>query len=610
MAALEASTTTHALDVAAPLHPQYDARRQVTKAVPGARLVHRRRLLNEEGRELTASELMMRRARRRKFKDVFLPRMTWEGRKDGYFFTTGTRGTGYYLDDSCIDYGDVDDEGYVLMRVAPPVALQRALPRRAAVSKRGLLFDEEFLAALGPAHGAPADRYCVVAPPWLGGMPAPLQQFEKEDSGSYKATFTNELSRERLLYLRKRYEEEQNRRKLYTGPKTLTVVAKKGAVVRAEKALDSAKLAVLEPRATCTGVEEAFAGSVVRCRLVAPVRGWVSRKVVACGDAEFGTLAEESAPARSATRAAVTGRAASNNRLVAEVAEKKKQIVDVDALVEAEDSGDNGDPERRRARALERVVIALPAACGEMAFRGAALVPIFAQRGPWAVRLKFKGADAQPLAFVATLKRATLRKPAAALLELFAKTHAAKYAGSDLGALRLHPEACRDHVASETLVCELLDDLDAVAPDLAASFVVRRQRGAGDSTALISARSEELATRARSVVDDWSSQAEILVANAKKGYGAPQTSAEIREYWDEQKRAGYKHWRTDAALRGFYTRTEDEAKVKEWDVSLQPRRGFLESASVYTDQEVAARKRRDAALGSSEKRLHRPSKRG
>ena len=100
----------------------------------------------------------MRRARRRRFKDEFIPRATYDKRRDGYYFGTGARGTGYYLDETTIDYGDVDEEGYVLVRVAPPVALQRALPRRRSVDKQGLLFDEAFLDALGPAHGAPATR--------------------------------------------------------------------------------------------------------------------------------------------------------------------------------------------------------------------------------------------------------------------------------------------------------------------------------------------------------------------------------------------------------------------------------------------------------------------
>ena len=77
----------------------------------------------------------------------------------------------------------------------------------------------------------------------------------------------------------------------------------------------------------------------------------------------------------------VAGRAASNRDLVA--AEPKQQTV-----------------------ICEDDVVALPVACGEMAFRGEALEPVFPQRGPWAVRLELKGAGAveRPLAFVATVK--------------------------------------------------------------------------------------------------------------------------------------------------------------------------------------------------------------
>ena len=299
MSALEASTEASALDVAA---GPYDRRRQVVKAVPGARLIHRRRLVNDEGRELTPSELAMRRARRRRFKDEFIPRTTYDKHRDGYYFGTGARGTGYYLDETTIDYGDVDEEGYVLVRVAPPVALQRALPRRRSIGRQGLLFDEAFLDALGPAHGAPSDRYCVVAPPWLCGMPPPPSCFEKEDSGGMKATFTDEMARERLAYLRRRHDDESRRRKLYSSPKTLTVSSKNGAVVRLHKALDSAKIAVLEPGATCMADEEALDGDILRCRLVEPVRGWLSRKVVTCPDADFGTLVVTLRPLLCAAR--------------------------------------------------------------------------------------------------------------------------------------------------------------------------------------------------------------------------------------------------------------------------------------------------------------------
>ena len=190
------------------------------------------------------------------------------------------------------------------------------------------------------------------------------------------------------------------------------------------------------------------------------------------------------------------------------------------------------------------------------------------------------------------------------LLELFAKTHATKY-DTDIGVLELYQGGRR--IDEATLICEVVEDLDASPPSLAASFVVKRRYGADVVDKVVSARSLLLQKRAP-VIDDWSSQKEVLAANASKGPGEQQTSAEIRAYWDEQKRAGYKHWRTDAALRGFYTRTEDEAKVKQWDASLKPKRGFLEGSSVYSDEVVAERRRRDVALGSSEGRLS--SKRG
>ena len=202
------------------------------------------------------------------------------------------------------------------------------------------------------------------------------------------------------------------------------------------------------------------------------------------------------------------------------------------------------------------------------------------------------------------VKRKTLLKESKVLLELFAKTHAAKY-DTDIGVLELYQGGRR--IDEATLICEVIEDLDATAPSIAAAFVVKRRHGAPDE-AVVSARSQLLQKHAPREIDDWSSQKEVLEANAATGPGEQQTSAEIRAYWDEQKQNGYKHWRTDAALRGFYTRTEDEAKVKQWDASLKPKRGFLEGSSVYSDEVVAERRKRDAALGSNEGRLS--SKRG
>ena len=53
-----------------------------------------------------------------------MPRIRWEGAKEGYYFTTGFRGTGYYLDARWCDYNDCDEEGYALAR--PSASLARS----------------------------------------------------------------------------------------------------------------------------------------------------------------------------------------------------------------------------------------------------------------------------------------------------------------------------------------------------------------------------------------------------------------------------------------------------------------------------------------------------
>ena len=164
------------------------------------------------------------------------------------------------------------------------------------------------------------------------------------------------------------------------------------------------------------------------------------------------------------------------------------------------------------------------------------------------MRLELKGAHEKPLAFVATVKKKTLVKESRVLLELFAKTHAAKY-DTDIGVLELYQGGRR--IDEATLICEVIEDLDATAPSLAASFVVKRRYGASDEDKVVSARSLLLQKRSKPEIDDWSSQKEVLAANAATGPGEQQTSAEIRAYWDEQKRNGYKHWRTGRGVTGF-----------------------------------------------------------
>ena len=121
--------------------------------------------------------------------------MTWEGAKEGYYFTTGFKGTGYYLDDGWCDYNDPDDDGYVLVRVAPAVAVHRVAPKRTKVGKQGLLFDAELLDALGPAHGKPPHRYKLVTPPWLCEMKPPRMRFEKENMMARRPGRVTETSR-------------------------------------------------------------------------------------------------------------------------------------------------------------------------------------------------------------------------------------------------------------------------------------------------------------------------------------------------------------------------------------------------------------------------------
>jgi len=87
--------------------------------------VHKRKLLNDEGRKLSEAEAMVRSRKQRDFKEDFKPADFWGGRKEGYYFSTGTRGTGYYLDSMAFDVNDPDEDGYVLVRTSPAVAVHR-----------------------------------------------------------------------------------------------------------------------------------------------------------------------------------------------------------------------------------------------------------------------------------------------------------------------------------------------------------------------------------------------------------------------------------------------------------------------------------------------------
>ena len=647
-------------------------------------LVHKRILLSDEGRKLTECEAHMRRANQRQFKDEFIPRMTWEGMKEGYYFTTGFRGTGYYLDDTWCEYNDPDEDGYVLVRAAPAVAMHRVLPKRGKVGKQGLLFDREVLDALGPAHGKPPHRYKLITPPWLSEMKPPKMKFEKENMmQGTEVKGSNQLLKERVEWIAYRMDQvsrvleaRAERKKRYAASRfsyatPLAVVVKnaKGAVCREDVGLASPQVGILESGATGVAVEEALNpedGRTTRVRLASPLGGWVSLKVLALCDGgakrggEFGSTQK----ARKVERRRKpewdqwpdmlkehVGASKSNPRVVAEYGaepEFPKKTVDVAALVALGDPDDpvddpDDDDETLKKKAAVRAIVALPAVSGEVAYKGEYLAPVITAPGPWTVLLEFGGVDAfdRPLAFKATVKKAMLCAPVSKVLETFAAKHAAKYP-ADLGAappwealqaanLRLFPAGCDEealkrrrkafklrevpssadpHYGPETLLCEVLEDLDAPRPKtgLHGAFVVRRVLGgAAASKAIVSARSEELAKRAEErgpEITEWSSQIDMIRANAKKGWGEPQTSEEIRQYWEEQK--NYKHWRTTAALKGFTTRTDDEAKLEKWSKTLIPQSGFLDAPDrkpAYSDRDVERRRDRDDKLGSSEAKL-------
>ena len=71
------------------------------------------------------------------------------------------------------------------------------------------------------------------------------------------------------------------------------------------------------------------------------------------------------------------------------------------------------------------------------------------------------------------------------LLELFAKTHASKY-DTDIGVLELYQGG---RVNEAALICEVVEDLDAIPPSLSAAFVVKRRYGADVEDKVVSARS-------------------------------------------------------------------------------------------------------------------------
>lgn len=446
--------------------------------------------------------------------------MRFQGKKDGYFFTTGIRGTGYYLDPTYWDFNDPDDDGYVLVRTSPAVAIKRATRKREVQGLQGLLLSPSLLEALGPAHGAPPHRYKLAAPPWLCGMPPPRERLDKRTANNQgTVTVSNELLTERLASVAAKLEGTVGSR--YDAPTSARVKAKRGAIVRKAAALSSEAVGELAPGTSVVAVEEATdeTTGTRRARLVEPVRGWVSLRML---DFDVGATS------------------------------------DVVAAVEA--------------------MCVVDARGGPLTLRGEDLEPVPPPGGPWTFELLLCGPDARnaPLAIQAKLKRnALVSWPAAKLIDVFAARHDAKYGGKLAEAhLRLHlAEDDVDYIDPQTRLAEVVRDWTA---PVCAALVVKRKLGADAAKPLVFPRAAELARREQDRapdITDWSSQADVLRARAIQGYEAPATSAEIQQYWADRKHQ--KHWRTIAALKGFTTRTDDQAKLEKWTGTLQPQRGFF-----------------------------------
>mmetsp|Transcript_27173 Transcript_27173/g.83414 ORF Transcript_27173/g.83414 Transcript_27173/m.83414 type:complete len:437 (-) Transcript_27173:143-1453(-) len=423
---------------------------------------------------------MVRERKMRDFKDDFKPADRFEGEKEGYYFSTGSRGTGacvvgvvsatlgYYLDAKAADLNDPDEEGYVLVRAAPAVAVHRAMPKREAAQTQGLLFSPALLAALGPSYGEPAHRYKLVTAPWMGGMRPPKETFEAgaEELGQDKVYGRNELLHERYEYLAERIARLEGRRR--------------------------------RPQHQ-----------------------------------------------------------------------------------QADDDDDKDGAERRELALLAPSdVVTVEARGGPLQLSGDELLPVPPRDGPWTFLLELGGPDAArtPFAFKATLKQSSLRWPAAKLLRLFADQHAAKFSSAkslDAERLRLHVSDA-EFAASDALLAELVTDWTG---PVAARLVVKTKLGAGaDATQLASARATALRAKRELQVDDWSSQEQLVKARSHTPYKGPMTSEEIRDYWEQHK--DDKHWRTDAALRGYATTTDDAAKLEEWKTKrLVKKKGFLNNTS-------------------------------
>ena len=179
-------------------------------------------------------------------------------------------------------------------------------------------------------------------------------------------------------------------------------------------------------------------------------------------------VAPKEAPARVPAGHGVAGRAASNRDLVA--AEPKEQTVAI----------------------LEDDVVALPVACGEMAFRGDALEPIIKQRGPWAVRLELKGVHEKPLAGRDDKKEDAPQRIKGCCWSC-SRRRTQLNTIQHIGVLELYQGGRRSIFP---VVCELIEDLDAISPSISARVFVKCRYGADVVEKAVSARSLLLQKRA------------------------------------------------------------------------------------------------------------------
>jgi len=399
----------------------------------------------------------------------------FQGKKEGYYYSTGLNGTGYYLDSKFWDFNDADNEGYVLVRTAPAVAVHRAMKRREQHGTLGLLFSTKLMEALGAAHGDPeGHRYKLLTPPWMGGARPPVETFEKKDEAGKSQLFgRNELLYERFEYL------------------------KTQMISRTEKQI------------------------------------------------------------------AVNRREAANEVVLN--SGRKKKLLDVN----------------------DEIVV-VNALAGPLKLFGPDLLPLAPNKGPWIFMLELFGPEAKktPLKFKATLKKVSLRWQVSRLLELFLERYKSKYPDDphfEINHLRLHLTDST-YASPDTLLAEIIQRWDGNQPH--ASHSVRIRRGAGtDAQPRISTRSKAIAKRDALKINEWSTQSQVLAV--RKRDKKPMTSEELRAYWEERK--DEKHWRTDAALRGYYTRTEDPAKLQAWSkIRLFPKHGFFLDGSIKSTEQSSS----------------------